>query len=254
MTETAITSRDNARFKTLRELAHDSRARRHAGQTILEGQHLIEEALASGVEPHLWLLGNDAERPPQISASARVVRLPAVLLKELASSVHPAGPMAIIDIPKRLYPNPRFILLVEAVQDPGNLGALLRTAAAAGVDNLYLSTGCAEAWSPKALRGGQGAQFRLAIVENADLVDVVKQFKKPVYVSTLKTQSSLFNLDLQGSCGFAVGNEGAGVSSALLAICQPFIIPMPGGVESLNVAAATAIALFERVRQHQEKG
>jgi len=139
------------------------------------------------------------------------------------------------------------VVLLEDIQDPGNLGALLRTAAAAGVEQAYLSTACADAWSPKALRGGQGAHFRLGVQERADLVAVARRF--PVHAAVLGARESLFDLDLRGTAGFAFGNEGAGLSEALRACTRPFSIPMSGQVESLNVAAAAAVCLFERVRQ-----
>lgn len=244
-----ITARDNLRFKRLHVLAREGRERRERGQTLIEGEHLIAEALAAGIHPRTWILTPDAPRPPAADSEAEVIRLAPGLFKALTSTVNPAGPLAVIDIPLRRVANPRFALLVETVQDPGNLGALLRTAAAAGVDGVYLSPGCAEAWSPKALRGGQGAQFRLTMVENADLTAAIRQFGGPVHAAAPGAETTLFDLDLRGPCAFVVGNEGAGLSPAVLALSRPFRIPMPGGSESLNVAAAAAIALFEHVRQ-----
>jgi TrmH family RNA methyltransferase len=114
---------------------------------------------------------------------------------------------------------------------------------------VYLSQGCSDAWSPKCLRGGQGAHFQLAIHENVDLPNLALGFDGSVYAASLGGTASLFDLDLRGRVGFAFGNEGAGLSAPLCAAAQPFIIPMPGKVESLNVATAAAVCLFERVRQ-----
>ncbi|MDD4881624.1 MAG: RNA methyltransferase, partial [Gallionellaceae bacterium] len=162
----------------------------------------------------------------------------------------PTGILSVIDIPK---PEParsdRFAMLLEEIQDPGNLGSLLRSAAAAGVEAVYLSKGCAEAWSPKALRGSQGGHFRLNIHEGADLTETVRMFPGRAYAAALRCGCDLYSLDLTGPSAFAFGNEGAGLSDALLRETTAFSIPMAGEVESLNVAAAAAICLFERVRQ-----
>jgi len=162
----------------------------------------------------------------------------------------PTGVLAVIEIPQPLITaQEACVVLLENIQDPGTLGALLRVAAAAGADAVHLSPGCAEAWSPKCLRGGQGAHFLLAIHENAELPMLAKDFGAPVYAASLGASDVLFDLDLRGRVGFAFGNEGAGLSAQLCSVAQPFIIPMPGKVESLNVATAAAVCLFERVRQ-----
>jgi RNA methyltransferase, TrmH family len=176
--------------------------------------------------------------------------LPNALFKTLTPVETPSGILALIEIPQ-----PDAVLqgdcmvLLENIQDPGNLGALLRVAAAAGADSVHLSHGCSEAWSPKCLRGGQGAHFQLAIHEQVDLPELVQSFAAPVYAASLGASVPLYDLDLSGRVGFAFGNEGVGLSPQLCAAAQPFIIPMPGSVESLNVATAAAVCLFERVRQ-----
>jgi TrmH family RNA methyltransferase len=127
---------------------------------------------------------------------------------------------------------------------------MLRSAAAAGADTVYLSKGCADAWSPKALRGGMGAQFQLALIEHADLMAVGQAFAGKLIATSLAASDSLYDLDLTGPTAFVFGNEGAGLSEELLALASHRTrIPMPGQVESLNAAAAAAICLFERVRQ-----
>jgi len=169
------------------------------------------------------------------------------LFASLSPVDSPTGLLAEIAIPRVMNETARFVVLLEDIQDPGNLGALLRTAAAAGVEQVYCSTACADAWSPKALRGGQGAHFRLGVQERADLAAVARRI--PIHAAVLGARQSLFELDLRGAVGFAFGNEGAGLSEALRAHANPFTIPMSDRVESLNVAAAAAICLFERVRQ-----
>ncbi len=248
-----ITSRSNPVYRELKALAADKRARRQWGQTLLDGVHLIQVAHAAGArirhivatpaaasELAAWL-----ERCPD----AEGVFVAAELFKSLAPTQTPSGIMAVVTVPRHRGGRPECAVLLEEIQDPGNLGALIRCAAAAGVQAVYLSPGCSDAWSPKALRGGQGAQFLLDIHEQADLTAVARHFGGPCHAAVLGAAPSLYALDLRGPCAFAFGNEGAGLSEALLRVCQPFTIPMPGRTESLNVAAAAAVCLFERVRQ-----
>ena len=139
--------------------------------------------------------------------------------------------------------------MLEDIQDPGNLGSMLRTALGAGVDAVYLSKGCTDAWSPKALRGGQGAQFYLPIVEGVDLLETMQNFTGNTYAMTLDGES-LYAQDLTKPTAFVIGNEGAGLSSAVLQTASHRVsIPMHQNLESLNAAAATAVCLFERKRQ-----
>jgi TrmH family RNA methyltransferase len=135
-------------------------------------------------------------------------------------------------------------------QDPGNVGAILRSAAAAGVGQVFLSPHCAFAWSPKVLRAGQGAHFHLEIFEDVDLVAWVRDYRGTLVAAVTSGGESLFTADLAGPVAVAIGNEGAGLSESLRAAAQGRVsIPMPGGFESLNAAAAAAICLFECVRR-----
>lgn len=248
-----FSSRSNPAFQALRELAESSRARRSAGTTLLDGEHLIEAALTAGIRPRRLVYSAASWETPLAHWRERLPDVPVVVFTEalfaaLSPVQHPTGLLAEIAIPRQEKPAPKFIVLLEDIQDPGNLGALLRTAAAAGVEQAYLSTACADAWSPKALRGGQGAQFALGVQERADLLHVAAGFPGVIHAAVLGAERSLYDLELHGATGFAFGNEGAGLSAPLQAASQPFRIPMPGRVESLNVAAAAAICLFERAR------
>ncbi len=146
-----------------------------------------------------------------------------------------------------------FCLLLDDVQDPGNVGSMLRSAAAAGVAQVLLSTHCAFAWSPKVLRAGQGAHFCVDIHEDVDLPEWARTFRAAggdVVAAVAAGGSPLFAAPLAGRVALAIGNEGAGVSADLaVQATQRVTIPMPGRVESLNAAAAAAVCLFECVRQ-----
>jgi TrmH family RNA methyltransferase len=140
--------------------------------------------------------------------------------------------------------------MLEALQDPGNLGSILRSAAAAGIARVLLSPDSVQAWSPRVLRAGMGAHFMLHIHENVDLLGAARDFGGRVVVTSGRAGRSLFDADLRGAVALVFGNEGAGVSARLAAAAHEAVaIPMPGAAESLNVAAAAAICLFERVRQ-----
>jgi TrmH family RNA methyltransferase len=147
------------------------------------------------------------------------------------------------------------VVVLEDIQDPGNLGAMLRTAAAAGATLAVLSQGCTDPWSPKALRGGQGAQFVLPLQGGVDLPAWLAGFGGQRVALTLGRQHDFYRLDLAAPLALVVGNEGAGVSASLrqaVGVCAQ--IPMAGRVESLNAAAALAVAVFEVARQRRLAG
>ena len=248
-----IASPHNTHFKALKKLAESASTRREQGQTLLDGEHLLLAYLAAGQVPRQIIVDESAQDHPLLAQLSQVpvLRLAHGLFNTLSPVKTPTGLMLLIDIPQASVPAvPQFIVLLEAIQDPGNLGAMLRSAAAAGVEAVYLSTGCADAWSPKVLRGGMGAHFATRIVEHADLIVVAQAFPGKVCSAALNAPQSLFAADLTGSVAFAVGNEGAGLSAELRAAASyEFSIPMPGNVESLNAAAALAVCVFERVRQ-----
>jgi len=183
--------------------------------------------------------------PLSASLSASVpVSVPASLANPLPASLSAALPM------RKKEAGEPFWVLLEAIQDPGNLGSILRSAAAAGAGDVYLSEGCADTWSPKTLRAAMGAHFLLRIHEQSDLAGVARAFSGRVIATTLKAETSLYQTALTGPVAFVFGNEGAGLSDAILkASSERISIPMPGGTESLNAAAAAAVCFFEKVRQ-----
>ncbi|BBP05033.1 RNA methyltransferase [Sulfuriferula plumbiphila] len=252
MTDT-VSSPQNARFRHIKKLAESAAMRHEYGQTLLDGEHLLAAALDAGIRPALLITTPAASAHPLLARCAEAERLTFSqgLFNVLSPVKTPTGMLALIAIPRSAPPaKTHFCVLLEAIQDPGNLGTMLRSAAAAGVDAVYLSPGCTDAWSPKVLRGGMGAHFAIRIIEDADLPAVAQAFPGAVCAATLGAAHSLYQTDLRGAVAFAVGNEGAGLSAELRAAAgMEFTIPMPGRVESLNAAAALAVCLFERVRQ-----
>ncbi|MCL2309589.1 MAG: RNA methyltransferase [Proteobacteria bacterium] len=186
--------------------------------------------------------------------------VPDALFKSIASLPPAVGMLAIIDQPFPTTTSGAFCVLLEDVQDPGNVGSILRTAAAAGVTHAVLSKHCASAWSPKVLRAAQGAHFLLEIVEDADAREWAHDFRANggLTVGTLaaRGQNVFTSSQLQHRpLALVFGNEGVGLSDALTQLVDTAVtIPMPGNMESLNVASAAAVALFECVRQSGIRG
>jgi RNA methyltransferase, TrmH family len=250
-----ITSRDNAVFKQLKKLADNKRERIRAGQTLLDGVHLIDSYWKTFGEPELLIIpegksSQEAVDLMQQLGDVNTTMFTTLMFAELTPVANSSGIMALVNLPKLDVPNTvNFALVLEDIQDPGNLGSMLRTALGAGVDLVYLSKGCTDAWSPKCLRGGQGAQFYLPVVEGVDVVDILSDFKGASYATTL-AGNSLYSYDLRQPTAFVIGNEGAGLSRKVInAANHQVSIPMHEKLESLNAAAAAAICMFERKRQ-----
>ncbi|MDP3608404.1 MAG: RNA methyltransferase [Methylophilus sp.] len=257
-----ITSRDNPVFKHLKKLAENARERRRESATLLDGVHLIEAYYQVFGEPQMLIIPEgksslEATQLLQQLQDVNTLMFPTLMFAELTPVASSTGILAMVNIPRLPIPeHADFVLALEDIQDPGNMGSMLRTAAAAGVQVVYLSKGCTDAWSPKALRGGQGAQFVLPIIEQADLPTTLANFHGKRFAMTIQGQS-LYSQDLVSPSLFVVGNEGAGISHAVSnAVDAAITIPMANvstlAVESLNAAAATAVCLFECQRQRSE--
>lgn len=260
MTGSLITSRDNPAFKRMKKLADSARARRDARMTLLDSEHLIEAYLDAGGQPHTLLRAAScpAERMNGLGARCHGVKsliLPDTLFSELTPVATPTGVLAEAAWlePPVIHTTP-LVIVLEQIQDPGNLGAMLRTGAAAGATLAVLSANCHDAWSPKALRGGQGAQFVLPLELDVDLPNWLNGFAGVSVALSLDdvlgAEQNFYSMDFTGSTAFIVGNEGAGLSAPVMQAASARVrIPMPGKIESLNAAAALAVASFEAVRQ-----
>jgi TrmH family RNA methyltransferase len=250
-----IQSRDNPFFKSLKRLAESGRERRKTGQTLLDGVHLVEAYEAAFGPVETLIVAESALAGGEISAFAEgreTVVLADSLLRDLGLVDTPSGLLAVARMPTAIaaVDGKKDAILLDGVQDPGNVGTLLRTAAAAGIKQALLSPGCAAAWSPKVLRAGQGAHFALAIHEDVDLAAFMADYSGTTAVTCLDGATSLYEANWQGPLAWIFGAEGQGVRPDLIAAAQLRIrIPMPGAVESLNVGAAAAVCLFEMVRR-----
>jgi RNA methyltransferase, TrmH family len=254
----SITSRDNPVFKEIAKLAASSAERKRRGLSVIEGPHLLAAYLEGIGKPDDVLATKagleDAEIAALVerSSPARVTVVSEALMDALSGVQSPPGIVASVKTPpaRKVPTTAPLVLLIENIQDPGNVGTLLRSAAAAGAGHVLLSPTCAFAWSPKVLRAAMGAHFALNLVEEADLEAFVGAYRGTVIALTLDGESSIHELDLRGPTALLIGNEGAGLSDAMKALATVQArIPMPGPIESLNAGVAGSIGLFEAVRQ-----
>jgi TrmH family RNA methyltransferase len=255
-----ISSRDNPLYKELKLLASNSQARRKAGRTLLDGVHLCEAYLQHAGVPPLCVTSENSATHAEVAAiierceHARVqcIVLPEPLYAALSQVEHGIGLLFVVDTPRLEQPEDltQSAVLLDNLQDPGNLGSILRSAAAAGLKQVFCSKGTVFAWSPKVLRAGMGAHFLLEIFENVDLEQLIDHSKVPILATSSHAQAHVYDVDLRQSIGWLFGHEGQGVSVHLLKRASTQVsIPHVGAVESLNVAASAAICFFEQVRQ-----
>ncbi len=254
----SIQSKDNPQVRALIKLAGSSRERRRTGTTLLEGEHLVRAYQESGGVAETILASETALADPEVrrffeNVPARShLALADGLLDRISQLVSSAGVAAVIRTPQP-GPMPQSVsdcLLLENIQDPGNLGSIFRTAVAAGVPQVFLSKTSVFAWSPKVMRAGMGAHFFLSIFAGVEVDEFAHLFRGSVVAMEPRAEASLYDLDLRGPVAWVFGNEGAGLSEGALRVATHRArIPMPGAAESLNVAAAAAICLFEQLRQ-----
>ena len=259
-----ITSRDNPLYKELKQLAASSQARRKAGRTLLDGVHLCQSYLALRGMPIQCIVSEGALANLEVAlivrscedARAHCSVLPDALYNALSQVEHGIGLMFLIDTPERTVDAPlaASAVLLDNLQDPGNVGSILRSAAAAGIQQVYCSAGTAFCWSPKVLRAAMGAHFVLDIFENVDLAALISGATVAVIATSGYAEQRLYDVDLRAPVAWLLGQEGQGMSASLLHRCQLALrIPQPGGEESLNVATAAAICLYESARQRSPK-
>jgi len=252
-----ITSRDNEQYKAIKRLVSKASERKQRGVCVLDGAHLLAASLDSGLRPeeiYVTRAGIEREEVSRLVARSKVqpVVLPDNLYDALSTVESPTGVMAVVRTPGsvEVRADADLVLLLEDIQDPGNVGTLLRSAAAVGAGHVLLSPTCAFAWSPKVLRAAMGAHFALNLVEGADLAAWTARFKGQSVALDGSGETSLYDLELRGKTALLVGNEGAGLSPRLRdAASVRAKIPISKRMESLNAAAAGTVALFETARQ-----
>ncbi len=242
-----VSSRDNPLLKELRKTAHDNVAYRKAGRFWIEGDHLCSAALARGLKPSIAVFSESfwpLATAGYAQAAIKSIVVPDALFAELSGLESPAKVGFVLDLPTdtELQPQAATVIL-DRVQDAGNVGSILRSAGAFGFRQVVALKGTAALWSPKVLRAGMGAHFGLHLIESGEL-SALDALAVPIVVTSSHQGELVQNLKLPQPCAWAMGHEGQGVSAELFARAQFFArIGQPGGEESLNVAAAAAICL-----------
>ncbi|MFY9327097.1 MAG: RNA methyltransferase [Georgfuchsia sp.] len=257
----SINSRDNPGYKNLLKLAEDARECRKQGRTLIDGPHLVAAYRTQLGIPELLLVSESGIDRPEIQnlieahVGSDIILLKDSLFKGLSGVDSPVGVAAVICIPQE---TPAFTrgscVLLDTIQDAGNVGSILRSSAAAGILDIFLGPGCAGAWSPRVMRAAQGAHFRLRIREMADLGQFLRDYRGKSLATVVGGGIPLYDVKIDGDIAWIFGNEGCGVNPVLSALASQHItIPMAAETESLNVAAAAAVCLFAAAINLQSK-
>lgn len=256
-----ITSAHNPLVKKLVQLSSKQSARTKNNLTILDGVHLTREYLAKIGNPELCVVSEGVKSAEVIgiltecySRDVRIIEIPESLFMKISPVVDGVGVLFVVEIPKLIEINLLAeTLILENIQDPGNLGTILRSAAAFGVEQVICSIGTVSAWSPKVLRSGMGAHFELKIFEKRDLKSEISRFDIPVFATSLEADKSIYDENLNEPKVWIFGNEGAGVSEDIQKLATKKVkIPHSAKIESLNVAMAATVCLSESWRQNNK--
>ena len=251
-----IESKNNNLFKEIKKLK-EKKHRIKSNKYLIEGLRFVEEAIKSKVSiDSIIFTESFKEKNPdlflKINENIKLIQMNEALLKQLCSTENPQGIVGVINMQNKELKSGELVVLVDKVQDPGNMGTIIRTAHAAGAAGIVMTKGTVDIYNDKTLRSTMGSIFYIPIVEDNSL-DFVKSLKKEGYklvVSSLQGKNNFFEENLQGKVMIAVGNEGNGVSDEVYDIADIKVkIPMPGEAESLNVAVATSIMIYEKIRQ-----
>jgi len=252
---TRITSRRNPLLVRLRKLADDGAAYRREGRVLLEGEHLCAAWRARGDAPVAQaILTEAAWDEPRLrllaEAAAEVAIVSGAAMASLARVDSPPSIAFLVATPGGVALRPSApTVVLDRVQDPGNAGGLLRSAAAFGFTQVVALAGTAALWSPKALRAGMGAQFGLDLVEGV-AADALAGLAVPIFATSSHADQRVDAFALAWPCAWVFGHEGQGVADDVIARCRAVLrVAQPGGQESLNVAAAAAICLYESARR-----
>jgi TrmH family RNA methyltransferase len=255
-----ITSPANQHVKRIRSLAADRQERRRAQMLVLEGVRLVADALESGAALTLVLYAPEqlhltpagADLLPQIRRLPFSYEATPQVIAAAADTVHPQGVVALARWPRIPPGKPGLVLVIDAVQDPGNLGTLLRSAEAVEVAQVLCSVGTVDVYAPKVVRSAMGAHFRLAIEQDMSWDDIGERLAPVdhIYAADPNARMPYYAADWRQPSALLVGNEAHGLSDAARRLAtREITIPMRGRAESLNVAAAASVILFEALRQ-----
>lgn len=248
-----ITSRQNPLCTHLRKLSSSAAYRRQCGEFLCDSPKLLQEALLWGSELHTVVVTAGTEAPP-LPKGVRLVEVPADVMRSVSPMETPQGTLFTCAIHTEPLPETlagRRYVVLDTLQDPGNVGTILRTADAFHADGMFLVNGCANLYNPKTLRATMGAVFRCPVwtVGVEELSALLKRSGIPLYGAALREDTLDARQADYSRCAIAIGSEGRGLTDAVLAVCDRTIkIPMSEHCESLNAAAAATVLLWEAAR------
>lgn len=261
-TTSPITSKSNSHVKWLRSL-HERRGRESSGALLIEGPKAVRQALYSGIAPVSIAISTQLAETAQGTLAAipqgmRVIEMTPEVFGTVSDTLNSQGIVAAFPlphwVPEHPYESDMPVLVLDRVQDPGNVGTLIRTAAAVDADCVLLTTGCADPYSPKVVRSSAGAVFAVSIATCTH--DVLSRYlaNVPKRVAAVGGMpDTIYEADLSGGCAILIGNESSGLSEELLRLATVRVsIPMLRGIESLNAAVAGSILLYESLKQRTE--
>ena len=256
----AITSKDNETVKMLKKL-RDKKYRDQENCYIIEGIKLIKEAILENTEIKLVVICDDCKQDNEFDSELKyeIAKYECIYVNEkiflsITNVVNPQGIMAVVEKKNNsdsIDFNDELILVLDDIQDPGNMGTILRTADSLNLKQIIVSKGSADVYNPKVVRSTMGAIFRINIIESDDLVKTVKEIKKhkvKIITTSLQTDKSMYDVSYDKTA-IVIGNEANGVSKEILDLADEKVkIPMLGKTESLNASVATAVILYEAMR------
>ncbi len=250
-----ISSTQNKRVRYVKSLQTKPRFRRSERKLVLEGSRLIADALRADGQPNIALYSPEKADYDLIAQMQErgcpLLPVSEAVLQHVSETQQAPGLLVVFQLPRPPMPSvPERIMILDGVREPGNLGTILRTATAAGLDLAILAPDCVDPYNPKAVRAGMGAHFRLPLVESS--WNEISRYCRDlaVYVATPSTSTRYTDVNWLDSWAFIVGGEAHGISNDALELARyPIYIPMLGGAESINVASAAAVILFEAQRQ-----
>ncbi len=255
-----ITSRSNRKVKYVRSLYR--KATRHREKRfVVEGVRLVEEMIKTGFWPVFVFFTEEVMAEPRsaslveqlVSWGVEVLPVSDDVMRAMSDTKTPQGILAVAGFPSREAVGSDLVLVLDGVRDPGNLGTILRTAEAAGVDLVFIPPGSVDVYSPKVVRGAMGAHFRLPLVADCRWEDVERQVQVSQALLAVPTGGqAYYDVDWARPTALLIGGEAEGAGPKARALATDLVtIPMEGGVESLNVAVAASICLFEAARQRR---
>jgi TrmH family RNA methyltransferase len=246
-----ITSPQNEKVKLARALQERAKTRRKEGKIVLEGARLVRDAMQQGLRPEFIFSTPDSDSAFLAAYGIESLLVSDDIMREISDTQQPQGILGVFPLPApTLPPDAARVVILDSIRDPGNLGTILRTSAAAGAQAVLLSPTCVDPYNPKALRGGMGAHFRVPVIDSDWEHIAAYCYNKHMYVADSEGDLPYNTADWSSPWALIIGGEADGAGREALALAQHRVyIPMAAATESLNAAIAAGVILFEAARQ-----